>query len=109
MVTAKFISAKNFMKTAEVNKTRFKQDPRTGHMIGRDNVRANRTDGTSVLKANQDIDIDGDGDIDERDIRGGELLGRLGSGEKKPAKVKVTQHFSKGRFIGKHYRKYPAK
>lgn len=105
---AKFVSAKNYLVTAEMEKTKFTQNKNTGQMTGR-TTKAKGTDGTRNLRARNDIEIDGKPGISDNDFHAGQILGRMKKGESKPDRIEVTSHYKKvnGKqvFIGHHIRK----
>ena len=101
----KLINPNKYLVTAEAeSKTRFKQNPRTGQMIGRRSGVSN-SDMTRNIRAKEDIEIDGKPGISNRDFRAGQILGRLGKGESKPSQIQVTSHYRDGHYVGHSVRK----
>ena len=103
IIKPKFVSAKNYMVTAENNKTRFTQNTKTGRMTGRKNN--SNSDGTRNLRFTKDIEIDGKPGIGNNDIHAGQIGGRLKRGENKPDSIQVTNHYRNGKYIGHSVRK----
>lgn len=106
IVKPRLIDSSKFLITAEKErKTKFKQDKKTGLMLGRSSSSNIQGDGTRNIRFKQDIDINRDGKIDDRDVRGGQIGGRIAAGERKPEKIEVVNHYRKGKFVGHHFRK----
>lgn len=77
----------------------------SGLMAGRTASTQGTGDRTRVMRAKQDINVDGKPGIGRQDIRAGQVLGRLKQGERTPDSIEVTQHYRKGRYVENHIRK----
>ena len=105
MKKPKLINASNYMVTAEqANKTRFIQDKSSGRMRGR-TIKTRNPDMTRNIRFTKDVELDGKPGIGRRDIKKGQIGGRLKEGESKPSKIEVTNHYRNGKFVGHHIRK----
>lgn len=105
LVKGKLINPNKYLVTAESeSKTRYRQDPKTGYMIGR-RTGVSNSDMTRNIRAKSDIEVDGKPGIGNQDFRAGQILGRLGKGESKPSKIEVTSHYRNGKFVSHHIRK----
>lgn len=77
-----------------------------GLMAGRRIVPSNRSDRTGFLRVKSPIDVNKDGDTNDRvDLQKGEIIGRVPAGTKsKPKKITVLRHWSGGKVIRTHHR-----
>lgn len=102
----KLIIRKNQFRTTP-GPTVFIQNPKTGLMVGRKDTEG-RGDSTRNIRFTQDIDVNRDGKIDHRDIRRGQVGGRVGAGQKVPNSLeltKVREHRRGKVVVSNHFRK----
>ncbi len=93
--------------TGEKKKTVHIMNPNNGQMIGRKNSPTG--DRTSNIRVEKFIDVNKNKKQDAGDIYPGQILGRIGSGDKKPKALEMTQvreHDRRGNIqVRRHFRK----
>jgi hypothetical protein len=76
----------------------------TGLMRGRVVKKSGMGDKTRVIRLTRPVDINNDRKIDDRDLRPGQIIGRVGRNQPSPKSVKVRTHMRGGRLVS-GYRK----
>lgn len=90
--------------------TRYIQIKKTGRMDGRTApVPISSSDKTRVMAMASDYDVNKDNKIDDRDLRGGQIVGRAPPGTplgtiKSPRYIKVNRYVRKGKSVKDHRR-----
>lgn len=103
-VTSRVIGPSFYVVQPEkVKKTRYIMRP-SGLLAGRTTKIQGSGDRTKVIRLKRDVDINRDGRIDSRDLRKGQIVGRVGRGKPRPKQVKVRTHMRKGRLVKKYRR-----
>jgi hypothetical protein len=86
--------------------TIFRQQQKTGLMIGRRLVPKQQSDRTRVMRMTMPFDVNKDGKINQMDLQRGQIIGRVSHSQKIPNKrIVIKRHYRQGRPVRSYGRR----